>query len=116
MGLILDISPRSLEKVLYFASYIVLDPGDTPLTKQQLLTETEYRQYLDMYGDKFRVGMGAAAVKELLQGLDLENSIKNCAMSCAILPASAGSGRSAAWKSSKPSAIPATNRNGWSWT
>ena len=72
MGLILDISPRSLEKVLYFASYIVLDPGDTPLTKQQLLTETEYRQYLDMYGDKFRVGMGAAAVKELLQGLDLE--------------------------------------------
>lgn len=72
MGLILDISPRSLEKVLYFASYIVLDPGDTPLTKQQLLTETEYRQYLDMYGDKFRVGMGAAAVKELLQSLDLE--------------------------------------------
>lgn len=72
MGLILDISPRSLEKVLYFASYIVLDPGDTPLTKQQLLTEQEYRQYLDMYGDKFRVGMGAAAVKELLQGLDLE--------------------------------------------
>ncbi|KMO86194.1 DNA-directed RNA polymerase subunit beta' [Megasphaera cerevisiae DSM 20462] len=72
MGLILDISPRSLEKVLYFASYIVLDPGDTPLIKQQLLTETEYRQYLDMYGGKFRVGMGAAAVKELLQGLDLE--------------------------------------------
>ena len=72
MGLILDISPRSLEKVLYFASYIVLDPGDTPLTKQQLMTETEYRQYLDMYGDKFRVGMGAAAVKELLQGLDLD--------------------------------------------
>lgn len=73
MGLILDISPRSLEKVLYFASYIVLDPGDTPLAKQQLLTETEYRQYLDMYGDKFRVGMGAAAVKELLQGLDLDS-------------------------------------------
>ena len=72
MGLILDISPRSLEKVLYFASYIVLDPGDTPLSKQQLMTETEYRQYLDMYGDKFRVGMGAAAVKELLQGLDLD--------------------------------------------
>ena len=72
MGLILDISPRSLEKVLYFASYIVLDPGDTPLTKKQLLTETEYRQYLDMYGDKFRVGMGAAAVKELLQELDLD--------------------------------------------
>lgn len=72
MGLILDISPRALEKVLYFASYIVLDPGDTPLSKQQLLTETEYRQYLDMYGDKFRVGMGAAAVQELLRALDLE--------------------------------------------
>ncbi|MFR8761740.1 MAG: DNA-directed RNA polymerase subunit beta', partial [Megasphaera lornae] len=52
--------------------YIVLDPGDTPLSKQQLLTETEYRQYLDMYGDKFRVGMGAAAVQELLRALDLE--------------------------------------------
>ncbi|MCH4166512.1 MAG: DNA-directed RNA polymerase subunit beta' [Megasphaera sp.] len=77
MGLILDISPRSLEKVLYFASYIVLDPGDTPLAKQQLLTESEYRQYLDMYGDKFRVGMGAAAVKELLQGLDLEKLDKD---------------------------------------
>lgn len=72
MGLILDISPRSLEKVLYFASYIVLDPGDTSLQKQQLMTETEYRQYLDLYGDKFRVGMGAAAIKELLQGLDLD--------------------------------------------
>lgn len=72
MGLILDISPRSLEKVLYFASYVVLDPGDTPLAKKQLLTEAEYRQYLDMYGEKFRVGMGAAAVKELLQELDLE--------------------------------------------
>ena len=55
-----------------WATDIVLDPGDTPLTKQQLMTETEYRQYLDMYGDKFRVGMGAAAVKELLQGLDLD--------------------------------------------
>ena len=63
MGLVLDISPRSLEKVLYFASYIVLDPGDTPLQKKQLLTETEYRQNLAMYGEKFRVGMGAAAVK-----------------------------------------------------
>lgn len=72
MGLVLDISPRSLEKVLYFASYIVLDPGDTPLQKKQLLTEMEYRQNLDMYGEKFRVGMGAAAIKELLQALDLE--------------------------------------------
>ena len=72
MGLILDISPRSLEKVLYFASYIVLDPGDTPLVQKQLLTETEYSQYYDMYGERFRVGMGAAAIKELLQNLDLD--------------------------------------------
>ncbi len=76
MGLILDISPRSLEKVLYFASYIVLDPGDTPLIKKQLLTETEYRQYVDMYDDAFRVGMGAEAIKELLHELDLEKMDK----------------------------------------
>ncbi len=73
MGLILDISPRSLEKVLYFANYIVLDPKDTPLAQKQLLTETEYNEAVDKYGvDAFRVGMGAQAVKELLQGLDLE--------------------------------------------
>lgn len=77
MGLILDISPRALERVLYFAAYLVLDPGDTPLVKRQLLTEMEYWQYLDMYGDKFRVGMGAAAVKELLQELDLEELNKS---------------------------------------
>ena len=113
MGLILDISPRSLEKVLYFASYIVLDPGDTPLTKQQLMTETEYRQYLDMYGDKFRVGMGAAAVKELLQVMDLPRPAGPwLAMNSAIRRASAASALSAGWKSSKPSATPATNRNG----
>ena len=66
MGLILDISPRDLEKVLYFANYIVLDPGDTPLAKKQLLTEAEYVEACDKYGDGFRVGMGAQAVKELL--------------------------------------------------
>jgi DNA-directed RNA polymerase subunit beta' len=72
MGLILDISPRSLEKVLYFASYIVLDPGDTPLMKKQLLTETEYRDYRDKYGNAFKVSMGAEAVKKLLDELDLD--------------------------------------------
>ena len=72
MGLILDISPRSLEKVLYFASYIVLDPGDTPLIKKQLLTESEYRDNRAKYGSAFRVGMGAEAVKELLVELDLD--------------------------------------------
>ena len=72
MGLILDISPRSLEKVLYFASYIVLDPGDTPLIKKQLLTESEYRDNRSKFGGAFRVGMGAEAVKELLLELDLD--------------------------------------------
>ncbi len=72
MGLILDISPRALEKVLYFASYIVLDPGDTPLMKKQLLTENEYRDYREKYATAFKVGMGAEAIKKLLEELDLE--------------------------------------------
>ena len=72
MGLLLDISPRNLEKVLYFVSYIVLDPGDTPLTLHQLLSEGEYREARDKYGDSFKAGMGAQAVKEMLQALDLE--------------------------------------------
>ena len=73
MGLILDITPRNLEKVLYFASYIVLDPGETGLAKKQILTEKEYTDKLDEYHDKpFRVGMGAQAIKELLEEIDLE--------------------------------------------
>ncbi|MGB9716163.1 MAG: DNA-directed RNA polymerase subunit beta' [Thermodesulfovibrionales bacterium] len=72
MGLILDMSPRALEKVLYFASYVVIEPGDTPLTKKQLLSEKEYRDYLDKYGNKFRAGMGAESIKELLHDIDLE--------------------------------------------
>ncbi len=72
MGLILDISPRALEKVLYFASYIVLDPSDTPLIKKQLLTEAEYRDNYTKYGNTFRVSMGAEAIKELLTELDLD--------------------------------------------
>ena len=72
MGLILDVSPRALEKVLYFASYIVIDPGQTPLSKNQLLSEKEYRDSVDKFGLRFRAGMGAEAIKELLQSLDLE--------------------------------------------
>ena len=72
MGLILDVSPRSLEKVLYFASYIVLDPKDTPLMRKQLLTEKEYKDYYEKYGSHFDVGMGAEAIKRLLEELDLE--------------------------------------------
>ena len=72
MGLLLDISPRILEKVLYFASYIVTDPGETPLTKNQILSEKEYRDYREKYEDDFQAGMGAEAVKKLLQDVDLE--------------------------------------------
>ena len=72
MGLILDISPRILERVLYFASYIVLDPGDTPLTYKQILSEQEYSDAKDQYGDRFRAGMGAESVQELLRAIDLE--------------------------------------------
>jgi len=72
MGLLLDMSPRALEKVLYFASYIVIDPGDTPLAKKQLLTETEYREYREKYGNAFKAGMGAEAIKKLLEEIDLE--------------------------------------------
>ena len=73
MGLILDISPRSLDRVLYFASYIVLDKGNTGLAYKQILSETEYREAVDEYGyGSFRAAMGAEAVKELLQAIDLE--------------------------------------------
>ena len=72
MGLLLDLSPRALEKVLYFASYIVIDPGSTPLTKRQLLSEGEYREYREKYGDSFKAGMGAEAVKKLLEEIDLD--------------------------------------------
>ncbi len=72
MGLILDMSPRALEKVLYFAAYVVIEPGTTPLMKKQLLVESEYREYREKYGSHFRAGMGAEAVKELLAELDLE--------------------------------------------
>ncbi|RGG37869.1 DNA-directed RNA polymerase subunit beta' [Clostridium sp. AM46-21] len=73
MGLILDISPRVLEKVLYFASYIVLDPKDTPLTYKQVLTEQEYRKAEEDFGyGSFRAGMGAESIQELLRAIDLD--------------------------------------------
>ena len=72
MGLILDLSPRTLEKVLYFANYIVLDPADSGLMYKQVLTEKEYQEAREAYGYEFRVGMGAEAIKELLEEIDLE--------------------------------------------
>ena len=72
MGLLLDMSPRLLEKILYFASYVVIDPGMTPLEPKQLLSEKEYRDMREKYEDDFKAGMGAEAVKELLAQIDLE--------------------------------------------
>jgi DNA-directed RNA polymerase subunit beta' len=72
MGLMLDMSPRALEKVLYFAAYVVIDPAQTPLSKKQILTEKEYRDSVDKFGYTFRAGMGAEAIKELLTEIDLD--------------------------------------------
>ncbi|KRN58277.1 DNA-directed RNA polymerase, beta subunit [Limosilactobacillus secaliphilus] len=72
MGLVLDMSPRALEEIIYFAAYVVLDPGDTPLEKKQLLTEAEYRDKKAEYGDRFVAEMGAEAVQKLLKDVDLE--------------------------------------------
>ena len=72
MGLILDLSPRTLEKVLYFASYIVLDKGDTDLQYKQVLSEQEYQEAREKWGSAFRVGMGAESVQELLEAIDLD--------------------------------------------
>jgi len=76
MGLILDLSPRMLEKVLYFASYIVLDPGETSLEYKQVLSEKEFQDAREQFGTKFRAGMGAESIKELLQAIDLEAEYK----------------------------------------
>ena len=72
MALILDMSPKQLEQVLYFAENVVLDPGTTPLEKGAVLSERQYAESLELYGNEFRVGMGAEAIKELLQAIDVE--------------------------------------------
>ena len=75
MGLVLDMSPRDLEEVLYFVSYVVLDPGAAPLEKKQTISDKEYRAYYEKYGSSFRVGMGAEAIKELLEQVDLAKEV-----------------------------------------
>ncbi|MCW1242192.1 DNA-directed RNA polymerase subunit beta' [Bacillus pretiosus] len=75
MGLVLDMSPRALEEVIYFASYVVTESGDTPLDKKQLLSEKEYRAYRDRYGSTFQAAMGAEAIKKLLQDIDLDKEV-----------------------------------------
>lgn len=76
IGLLLDITPRNLERVLYFAQYIVIDPGATGLQKKQLLSEKEYNEWYERYENDFRVGMGAEAIKELLAEIDIEQLSK----------------------------------------
>ncbi|WP_042225470.1 DNA-directed RNA polymerase subunit beta' [Oceanobacillus manasiensis] len=75
MGLVLDMSPRALEEVIYFAAYIVTETGNTPLEKKQLLSEKEYRAYYDKYGKTFKAQMGAEAIRKLLQDIDLEKEV-----------------------------------------
>ena len=77
MGIILGISPKALEKVLYFANYIVLDSGESNLVYKQIISEQEYREAYDTYGNNFRVGMGAEAIKELLQAIDLDKEAED---------------------------------------
>ena len=76
MGLVLDMSPRELEEVLYFVSYVVIDPGSAPLERKQTLSDKEYRAYYEKYGNTFEVGMGAEAIKKLLQEVDVDAEIE----------------------------------------
>ena len=75
IGLCLDMSPRDLEEVIYFVSYVVIDPGNTPLIKKQTLSDKEYRVYYEKYGNTFKVGMGAEAIKQLLSEVDVEKEL-----------------------------------------
>jgi len=75
MGLVLDMSPRALEEVIYFASYVTTETGDTPLEKKQLLSEKEYRAYREKYGNTFQASMGAEAIKKLLSDIDLDKEV-----------------------------------------
>ncbi len=75
MGLVLDMSPRDLEEILYFVSYVVIDPGQAPLEKKQTLSDKEYRAYYEKYGNTFKVGMGAEAIQELLKEVDVSKEV-----------------------------------------
>ncbi len=77
MGLILDMTPRALEEIIYFASYVVVDPADTPLERKQLLSEREYRLYREKYGSKFQALMGAEAIERLLTAIDLDKETES---------------------------------------
>ena len=76
LGLIMDMSPRALEKVIYFVHYLVTDPGDTPLSEKQLLAESEYREAKNKYGNTFKAAMGAEAVQELLGRINVKDEVE----------------------------------------
>src|SRR5699024_11537073 len=75
MDIVLDMLARALEEVIYFAAYIVTEAGNTPLEKKQLLSEKEYREYYEKYGNSFKADMGAEAIRKLLQDIDLDEEI-----------------------------------------
>ena len=112
MGLILDLSPRTLEKVLYFASYIVLDAGNTALQYKQVLSETEYQEAREQYGNGFRVGMGAEAVQELLQAIDLDRILRNSRQNLMTRRDRSVRALSKDWRSLRHFVSPETSRNG----
>ena len=114
MGLLLDMSPRALEKVLYFASYVVIDPGpeDTTLSKKQLLSENEYREAVEKYGNNFLAMMGAEGVKKLLEEIDLNNWPLELKKEIEAVSGQRRCGPSAGWKWWKLCASQGTVPNG----
>lgn len=113
IGLILDVSPRQLERVLYFAAYIVIDKGETKLLDKQVLNEQEYQQAVQEYGaGSFEAQMGAEAIQKLLRQLDLEALENSFAKMWTAAATSAKSAASAGWKKWKLSVNRAISRNG----
>ena len=112
MGLMLDISPRILEKILYFALYIVIDPGDTPLQKMQTLSEKEYADMREKYEDEFRAGMGAEAIQELLAEIDVGALAKELREELETATGQKKARISSGWKWWRHSINPVTGRIG----
>lgn len=114
MGLVLDVSPRALEKVLYFASYIVtrVDEGVPELYEKQLLSETEYREFKRDYGDKFEAKMGAEAIRDILRKIDLDQIAKELRDQLEDASGQSVCALRADWKLSKLLEAPATNASG----
>ena len=115
IGLMLDMTSRQLERVIYYEDYIVIDPGNTPLQKGQLLTEAEFREAEDQYGEDFEAGMGAEAIQKLLAQTDLPNLQQGARTAMGTTRSQADSARRSpsASSSSRASATRSRVRNGW---